>query len=155
MHENHNFMNTWCFRTKRNKTIKIERRRIHKDMPTITHFDNPVDNPDRAQTFYEKVFGWNMKKVTNPVTGAELWMCQTEDEFGNKGITGGMMRRQSLPSVTNYISVSSIQDYLTKIEQAGGKITVPKTEIQNVGSFALFLDSENNLFGLFEEGKGH
>lgn len=123
-------------------------------MPTITHFDIPVDNPDRAQIFYEKVFGWNMKKVTNPVTGAELWMCQTEDKIGNKGITGGMMRRQSLPAVTNQISVSSIEDYIDKIEHAGGKITVPKTEMHNVGSFAMFLNSENNLFGFFEEGKG-
>lgn len=127
-----------------------QRRNIYK-MPTVTHFDIPVDNPDRAQQFYEKVFGWNMKKVTNPATETDLWMCETEDEFGNNGITGGMMIRQALSSVTNYISVPSIDEYKSKVEQAGGKITVPKTEITNVGLFAMFLDTEGNLFGLFEE----
>ncbi|WP_458747394.1 hypothetical protein [Candidatus Nitrosocosmicus sp. T] len=33
-------------------------RRFNKK-PNVTHFDNPVDDSDRAQTFYEKVFGWN------------------------------------------------------------------------------------------------
>ena len=60
------------------------------------------------------------------------------------------MEKISLPTVTNYIIVTSIEDYITRIERAGGEITVPKTEISNVGSFAMFLDSENNLFGLFE-----
>ena len=120
-------------------------------MPTVTHFDIPVDDPDRAQSFYQNVFGWNMKKVSNPVTGRDLWMCETEDEGGNKGISGGMMRRDSLHTVTNYISVTSIDEYISKIEQAGGKTSVPKTKISNIGAFAMFLDSENNLFGLFEK----
>lgn len=122
-------------------------------MPTIFHFDIPVDDPTRAGKFYETVFGWNMKKVSNPATGIEFWMCETSDEHGNNGISGGMMERKSLPTVTNYIGVSSIDKYLSKIEQAGGKVVLQKTEITNIGAFALFMDSENNLFGLFEQLK--
>jgi uncharacterized protein len=78
-------------------------------------------------------------------------MCETEDENGRKGITVGMMKRNTLPSITNYISVNSIDEYISKINKSGGKVTMPRTEIPNVGSFAMFLDSENNLFGLFEQ----
>jgi predicted enzyme related to lactoylglutathione lyase len=60
------------------------------------------------------------------------------------------MKRDKLPAVTNYVSVNSIDEYISKINSSGGKVTVPRTEIANVGFFAMFLDSENNLFGLFE-----
>lgn len=123
-------------------------------MPTLYHFDIPVDNADRAKQFYKDVFGWNMKKLNSQVDSkVELWMCETEDESGRKGITGGMMKRDSLPSVTNYILVNSIDDYTSKINHSGGKVTLHKTEIPNMGFFAMFLDSENNVFGLFEKGK--
>ena len=61
------------------------------------------------------------------------------------------MKRNILPTVTNYIVVTSIDKYLPKINSSGGKITVPKTEIPAIGFFAMFFDSEKNLFGLFEE----
>jgi predicted enzyme related to lactoylglutathione lyase len=121
-------------------------------MPTVYHFDIPVDDANRAQQFYKNAFGWDMKKITSQVDpNIELWMCETEDENGRKGITGGMMKRDKLPTVTNYISVYSIDEYIAKINKSGGRVTVPKTEISNVGLFAMFLDSENNLFGLFEK----
>jgi uncharacterized protein len=123
-------------------------------MPSLYHFDIPIDNADRAKQFYKDVFGWDMKKLNSQVNSrVELWMCETEDENGRKGITGGMMKRDSLPSVTNYILVNSIDEYTSKINHSGGKVTMHKTEIPHVGYFAMFLDSENNLFGLFEKGK--
>jgi predicted enzyme related to lactoylglutathione lyase len=121
-------------------------------MPTVYHFDIPVDDPNRAQQFYKDVFGWNMKKLNSQVDPkVELWMCETEDENGIKGITGGMMKRDSLPTVTNYILVYSIDEYISKINKSGGRVTLHRTEIPNVGFYAMFLDSENNLFGLFEK----
>jgi uncharacterized protein len=60
-----------------------------------------------------------------------------------------MMKRESLPSV--YILVDSIDEYISKINKSGGRITIQKTEIPNMGFFAMFLDSENSLFGLIEK----
>jgi predicted enzyme related to lactoylglutathione lyase len=120
-------------------------------MPTVYHFDIPVDDANRAQQFYKDVFGWDTKKITSQVDpNIELWMCETEDENGRKGITGGMMKRDKLPVVANYISVDSIDEYISKINKSGVRVTVPRIEISNMGFFAMFLDSENNLFGLFE-----
>jgi predicted enzyme related to lactoylglutathione lyase len=56
-------------------------------MPTVYHFDIPVDDANRAQQFYKNVFGWDMKKVESQVEPkVELWMCETVDENGKKGI---------------------------------------------------------------------
>ncbi len=63
---------------------------------------------------------------------------------------GGMMKRKSLPGITNYIAILSIDECVSKIEQSGGKVTVPKAEILNMVFFAMFQDSENNLRWLYE-----
>jgi predicted enzyme related to lactoylglutathione lyase len=37
-------------------------------MPTVYHFDIPVDDDvNRAQQFYKDVFGWNMKRLNSQV----------------------------------------------------------------------------------------
>lgn len=63
------------------------------------------------------------------------------------------MKRDTLPTITNYVLVNSIDEYISKINKSGGRVTVQRTEIPNVGFYAMFLDSENNLFGLFEKRK--
>ena len=125
-------------------------------MPTVQHFEIPADDVERGQKFYKDVFGWNMEKaISGGNPDQDYWMFQTQDEKGNRGISGGMMKRQSPDhKVTNYITVSSIDDYTAKIEQAGGKAIMPKMPVPNMGYIRIYLDSENNMFGLFEVKEG-
>ena len=124
-------------------------------MPIIQHFEMPADDVDRAQKFYKDVFGWKMHKWNNPENPEkDYWYFETKDDNGNTGIGGGMMKRQSPEhTVTNYITVSAIDEYTSKLEQAGGKVIIPKTKIPDMGFYAVFLDSENNMFGLYESNK--
>jgi len=121
-------------------------------MPTVQHFEIAADDISRAQEFYKKVFGWNMQRMPNPVhPELDYWIFETMDDKGNKGLSGGMMKRQSpRHAVTNYISISSIDEYSSKVEQSGGKVIIPKTKVPQMGYIVVCLDSENNMFGLFE-----
>jgi predicted enzyme related to lactoylglutathione lyase len=109
-------------------------------MPTVEYFQIPADNINRAREFYKKVFGREMQKWSNSENSEqEYWMFQTKDDEGNPGLGGGLMKRQSPQhTVTNFITVSSIEEYSSKIEQLGGKIVMPKTEIPNMGFFQYF-----------------
>jgi uncharacterized protein len=124
-------------------------------MPTVQHFEIPADDVERASKFYTEVFEWKMQKLANPGDPSkDYWFFDTKDENGNKGIGGGLMKRQAPEhSVTNYITVPSIDDYASKIEEAGGKVIMPKTEIPEMGFILVFLDTENNMFGLYESLK--
>ncbi len=124
-------------------------------MPTVQHFEIPADDVERASKFYTGVFEWKMQKLANPEDPSkDYWFFDTKDENGNKGIGGGLMKRQAPEhSVTNYITVPSIDDYASKIEEAGGKVIMPKTEIPKMGFILVFLDTENNMFGLYESLK--
>ena len=124
-------------------------------MPTVQHFEIPADDVERASKFYTGVFEWKMQKLANPEDHSkDYWFFDTKDENGNKGIGGGLMKRQAPEhSVTNYITVPSIDDYASKIKGAGGKVIMPKTEIPEMGFILVFLDTENNMFGLYESLK--
>ncbi len=121
-------------------------------MPTVQYFEIPADDLERAQKFYKHVFGWSMQKWDNKENPEqEYYMFETRDDEGNPGPGGGMMKRQSPQhTITNYITVSSVDKYTSKIEQSGGMVIMPKTNVPNMGFIAVCLDSENNMFGIFE-----
>ncbi len=117
-------------------------------MPTIVHFDVPVDDIDRAKKFYKELFGWKIERMPGEI---EYYGISTVDENGKEGIFGGMGKRGD-PSqrITNYIGVSSIDVDIKKVEKLGGKMVMPKTKIPGYGYLAICLDTENNVFGLWE-----
>ena len=116
-------------------------------MPTIMHFEIPADNVERARSFYSKLFGWEI----NEISGMDYWLITTS---GEKPVGGGMMKRQNPGQpIVNYVDVPSVDNYAAKIEKLGGKIIFPKTAVPEMGYFAICLDTENNIFGLWEDNK--
>lgn len=123
-------------------------------MPKIVHFEIPVDDADRAISFYQKAFGWKVQKWE----GQQDYWLVTAGEKDEAGIDGAFSWRKdfvsmygNLPAaVTNVIGVSSVDKYLDRLEKAGGKIVAPKSPIPGVGYAAYFRDPEGNVLGLFE-----
>jgi uncharacterized protein len=122
-------------------------------MPTIGHFEIPADDLERAKKFYSDLFGWKIEKWDDPKVGMDYLLINTTDSKGNKGLGGGLIkRRHPQHSVTDYVEVDSIDEYSNKVTKLGGRLVVPKTAIPTIGYFAVFLDTENNHFGMFEAG---
>ena len=116
-------------------------------MPRIVHFDIPSDNPERAQKFYQDVFGWEFAKWDGPM---EYWMVKT-GESDTPGINGGLARRMTGQiGMINTIDIPSIDEYIIKIQSNGGQILVPKMEIPGVGHYATCMDTEGNIFGIIQ-----
>jgi len=82
----------------------------------------------------------------------EYWMFVTTTDDKGVPTTGGgiMQRQQPQQSITNYIGVDSVTEYSNKVESLGGKVKVQKTEVPGHGWFAIYTDSENNTFALWE-----
>jgi predicted enzyme related to lactoylglutathione lyase len=120
-------------------------------MPTIVHFDIPSDNIDRSKKFYSDLFGWKMDKWSGSSEAMEYWLISTVDDKGNKAIGGGIGKRQSSQhqGITNFFDVKSVEEYSTKVEKLGGKVT-PKMPIPGMGYMVMCTDTENNGFGIFE-----
>lgn len=118
-------------------------------MPKIVHFEIPTDDLRRAKAFYSDLFGWRIEKFAGPM---EYWMITTDDDSEGQTIAGGMMKRQNPKQpITNYIGAPSVDEYIKKIIELGGKVVVPKTAVPAFGFFAVALDTEENTFGIWED----
>ncbi|MDW0165020.1 MAG: hypothetical protein QOA14_04250 [Nitrososphaeraceae archaeon] len=119
-------------------------------MPRISYLDFSAEDPERAVNFYNKIFGWQINKWDGPL---EFWEIKT-GEPNELGIDGGLSKRDRIGQwTTPFINVSSVDQYIAKIEAGGGRIIQPKASIPGIGYSLLFKDTESNTIGLFEENK--
>lgn len=120
-------------------------------MATFIHFDISANDPERARKFYSQIFGWKFEQLPGP---AGYHLIETSGLDGAKGIGGGMSKREGRQSgMINYIGVASVDESCKQITGLGGKIVQPKQALPGWGYLALCLDTEDNLFGIFEEEK--
>ena len=112
----------------------------------VVHFEIPVDDMQRARTFYIDMFGWDISKWNGPI---EYWSAKTGEGAG--GINGALLPRGgAVATVVNTVSVENLDAALAKLVQCGGSVESPKIAIPNVGDFAYGKDTEGNVFGLLE-----
>lgn len=120
-------------------------------MAKVVHFEIPVDDPERARTFYSSVLDWAIESW-----GDEgYWLATGEGEMGADGalITRGALHQ----SPVIVVGVASLDDTLAAAEAAGAEVLHGRQEIPGVGYSAYFRDPEGNTIGLFEpsgEGAG-
>ncbi|HBI05359.1 MAG TPA: glyoxalase [Paenibacillaceae bacterium] len=116
-------------------------------MPRVVHFELGAKQPEKAVEFYCRVFGWEVQKWD----GAEPYWLITTGLNSEPGINGGIMEAGPNRSGTiNTINVPSVDDYIEKIINYGGKVIAPKMAIDQVGYLAYCEDTEGNLFGIME-----
>ena len=118
--------------------------------PHIVWFEIPAENLDRAKTFYGQLFGWKVERMPGAMEYFHIDTGGSDDRPD-----GGLMKRQpNQPSgITNYINVPSVDQFVGKVQQLGGKICMPKTAVPQMGYFAICQDTENNTFALWEKSQ--
>lgn len=128
----------------------------------IVHFEIPADDTERAQNFYSKTFGWDIKRFDMPKNSStdgdpyySVYATDTDEKNMVKTpgtINGGLMKRKNPGQpFMNYISVDSIDEKVETIKKNGGEICMPKTEIApGMGYIACFIDTEGNMMGLHQ-----
>lgn len=126
--------------------------RKENEVGQVVHFEINADDPERLKTFYGDVFGWVSHKTPGP---NDYWLLMTGE---GEGINGAMMRREQsvLPAtrLVNTVSVSSVDDVIARVTNAGGTVAFPKTAIPGVGHIAYCLDIEGNAFGILQRDPG-
>lgn len=120
-------------------------------MARVVHFEIHAENPERAQRFYENVFGWQLTHMP----AIDYWLISTGE---GPGIDGGLVRRRGpRPSegqpVNAYVCTLGIDDLDASMEagvKAGGQVALPRMPIPGVGYVGYLVDTEGNIFGLHQ-----
>lgn len=120
----------------------------------INWFEISVADIDRAKKFYETVFEVEMTQIE--MMGMKMAIFPSEP--GNGKVSGGLvqgdMHKPSADGVKIYLNGDpDLSVALGKVEAAGGKVIMPKTDIgQDFGFMAFFIDTEENVVALHSNG---
>lgn len=128
-------------------------------MKKVMYFEIPADDMERAKKFYS-IFDWQIQDW--PMADGSVHVGARTTEVNEEtyvplepgAINGSIVERDQYsktPSVT--VNVPSIDEYIEKVETAGGKLVKPRTDVEGMGFYAYVNDTEGNLLGLWEDVK--
>ncbi len=129
-------------------------RTMNTESNNLNWFEIPATDIDRAKTFYESVFDIEMGMMEM----GGMKVASFPMEMGSGKATGGVaqsdMHTPSMEGSIIYLNGNPALDGpLGRVEAAGGKVVMPKTQIsENIGYMAFFIDSEGNKVGLHSQG---
>ncbi len=114
------------------------------------YFEIQADDVARAKSFYEKVFGWGFER--NQFAPIEYYWIRHEN------LGGGLLARpvpkpQGMCGTNAFccsFETDDIDAVSARIMANGGVVAMPKFPIQGVCWHAYFLDTEGNVFGIFQ-----
>jgi predicted enzyme related to lactoylglutathione lyase len=118
----------------------------------ISWFEVGTTDLDRATAFYETIFGVKLTSLDLP--NIKMRMFPIDDMMTQVGgalvHSGGFHKPSATDGPLIYLNGNpDVQNILDKVEAAGGKIMVPKTEISpEYGYMAVIIDTEGNRIGL-------
>ncbi len=118
----------------------------------ISWFEIPASDLERATKFYETIFGVSLAPLD--LDNIKMRMFPLQDMMNDVGgalvDSGGFHKPSATDGPLIYLNGNpDLQNVLDKVEAAGGKIMVPKTEISpEYGFMGVFIDTEGNRIGL-------
>jgi len=118
----------------------------------ISWFEIPATDIQRAQKFYESIFDFQM--IPMDLQQIQMRMFPTTDMMNGVGgaicTSGGFHVPSEDKGPLIYLNANpDVQIVLDRIEGAGGRILVPKTQISpEYGFMAVFIDTEGNRVAL-------
>lgn len=114
----------------------------------VFHFEIPVNDMDRAKTFYEGVFGYRL--IRQEVDGYDMaFFPRADSAAGASGaLAKGDVYKPSKEGAIIYFDVPDIDEVLRNAKQRGSKILYEKKDIGEAGFVAEFEDSEGNRVAL-------
>lgn len=130
----------------------------------IIHFEIHASEPEKLGKFYSDVFGWQIEEWKVPGVSGDnrYWGVMTAPkDSAEPGINGGIVVRRGpaprggepVSSFVCTIQVSSVDEYLKKVQSFGGSVAVPKMPIPGLAWLAYGKDIDGNIFGIFEDDK--
>ena len=120
-----------------------------KNMYPVIWFEIPTQNIARAQEFYESVFSIKLQAPTE----SNGYMATFPGAHEHAGAMGALVTSKTTTSTQQgtvvYLVCSDMNEALQRVEENGGQVLVPRTDIGENGYFAHFCDTEGNRVGLY------
>ena len=124
---------------------------MDKNSNSLNWFEIPAIDIARATKFYETIFGVEMTPMQEMMG---MKMTGFPMEMGSGKASGGLAQspqhKPSMDGAVVYLNANpDIQKVIDRVENANGKVVMPKTQISaEIGYMAFIVDTEGNKVGL-------
>ena len=117
----------------------------------LNWFEISVNDIGRAATFYEKIFDVSLMRME--MMGMKMAAFPSEPPHSGGALVQSNEHKPSMDGAVIYLNANpDMNDVISKIEQEGGQILMPKTHISDeVGYMAFFKDTEGNRVALHSQ----
>lgn len=134
--------------TKKEKAEIIQTQKANSMNNLISIVEIPVTDFSRALKFYQAISGLAIEEME--LDGNQMGILPNEEGTVNVVLVKGKDYNPIAEGTVIYLNAGNdLQVMLNKVEQNGGQVILPKTEISpEMGYFALFIDTEGNKLGL-------
>ena len=134
--------------TKKEKAEIIQTQKANSMNNLISIVEIPVTDFSRAVKFYQAISGLAIEEME--MDGNQMGVLPNEEGTVNVVLVKGKDYNPTADGAVIYLNAGNdLQAMLNKVEQNGGQVILPKTEISpEMGYFALFIDTEGNKLGL-------
>lgn len=134
--------------TKKEKAEIIQTQKANSMNNLISIVEIPVTDFSRALKFYQAISGLAIEEME--MDGNQMGILPNEEGTVNVVLVKGKDYNPTADGAVIYLNAGTdLQAMLNKVEQNGGQVILPKTEISpEMGYFALFIDTEGNKLGL-------
>lgn len=126
---------------------------MDKTTNALNWFEIPAVDIQRAKKFYETIFGIQMDLQT--MMGIDMASFPMDNGNGKASgaVVKGEMYKPSMEGAVIYLNANpNMDNVISKIEGAGGKMLMPKTQITpEIGYMAFFADTEGNRVALHSQ----
>ncbi len=118
---------------------------------TVTWWELPVTDVERAKAFYTAVFGWTYTSFGDDEGFAGV--------VHDGALVGGLYRADGPatdgPSIRAYVNVADLEVTLAAAAAAGGSVRTPRTEVGgDMGWWAEISDPDGRWLGLCTDRPG-
>ncbi len=128
--------------------------KLSENTNAINWFEISVLDFNRAKKFYETIFGITMEAQNMMGMDMAFFPYNPGNGKASGALVKGPMHKPSADGVKLYLNGNpDLSAVLSKVEKAGGKISMPKTRISDdIGYMAFFSDTEGNIIALHSQG---
>jgi hypothetical protein len=129
-------------------------------MNPVVHFEIPYEDPERISLFYQSVFGWRMQVLGEDM--GNYILATTADADVREGASAGAIDGGFYPKKLDWpsqhpsivIAVENIEESMSNVQEAGGKVLGEPMAIPGIGLYVSFLDPEGNRSSILQPTPG-
>lgn len=109
---------------------------------------------NKAETFYQNVFGWESKREPTPMGDYIMFTSGGKQVAGCGQLSDDMMKAGTPSTWNSYINVEDIDAVAGKVEGLGGKVMMPPFDVMEHGRMCFIVDPNCAIVGLWQ-AKNH